>query len=117
MPTKISPCLWFDHQAEDASRFYTTIFKDSKIVAISHYPEAGREIHGKPPGSVMTVAFELNGQSSAIDRSPPPREGRLSAFGGRKAPIDKIWKTSYLSGGKATCFAACSARPGPSPQS
>jgi predicted 3-demethylubiquinone-9 3-methyltransferase (glyoxalase superfamily) len=63
MPMKISPCLWFDHQAEDAARFYTAIFKDSKIVAISRYPEAGQEIHGKPAGSVTTVAFELNGQS------------------------------------------------------
>ena len=63
MKTKISPCLWFDHQAEDAARFYTGIFKDSKITAISRYPEVGQEIHGKPPGSVLTVAFELNGQS------------------------------------------------------
>jgi predicted 3-demethylubiquinone-9 3-methyltransferase (glyoxalase superfamily) len=63
MLTKISPCLWFDHQAEDAARLYTTIFKDSKIVAISYYPEVGQEIHGKPPGSVMTVSFELGGQS------------------------------------------------------
>ena len=61
MPTKINPCLWFDHQAEDAAHFYTGVFKDSKIVAVSRYPEAGQEIHGKPPGSVMTVAFELNG--------------------------------------------------------
>src|ERR1700722_14159400 len=71
MPTKISPCLWFDHQAEDAARFYTAIFKDSKIVAISRYPEAGKEIHGKPAGSVLTVAFELNGQSfTALNGGP-----------------------------------------------
>ena len=63
MPTKITPCLWFDGQAEDAARFYTSIFKDSKITAISRYPEIGQETHGKPPGSVLTVAFELNGQS------------------------------------------------------
>ena len=63
MPAKISPCLWFDHQAEEAVRFYTAIFRDSKIVAISRYPEVGQEIHGKPAGSVMTVEFELNGQS------------------------------------------------------
>ena len=70
MHTKISPCLWFD-QAEDAARFYTAIFKDSKIVAISRYPEAGQEIHGKPPGSVMVVAFELNGQSfTALNGGP-----------------------------------------------
>ena len=56
MKTKISPCLWFDHQAEEAARFYAGIFKDSKIVAISRYGEAGKEHHRKPPGSVMTVA-------------------------------------------------------------
>jgi predicted 3-demethylubiquinone-9 3-methyltransferase (glyoxalase superfamily) len=60
---KISPCLWFDDQAEEAAKFYTGIFKDSKIVAISRYPDAGREIHGKPPGSVLTVDFVLSGQS------------------------------------------------------
>ncbi len=63
MKTKINPCLWFDTQAEDAALFYTSIFKNSKITVISRYPEAGQEHHGKPPGSVMVVAFELNGQS------------------------------------------------------
>ena len=71
MHTKISPCLWFDSEAEDAARFYTAIFKDSKIVAISRYSETGQEIHGKPPGSVLTVAFELNGQSfTALNGGP-----------------------------------------------
>jgi predicted 3-demethylubiquinone-9 3-methyltransferase (glyoxalase superfamily) len=71
MKSKISPCLWFDHQAEEAARFYTTIFKDSKITAISHYGEAGKEQHGQRPGSVMTVAFELNGQSfTALNGGP-----------------------------------------------
>ena len=59
---KIRPNLWFDTQAEDAARFYTGIFKDSKLGAIARYPEAGQEITGKPPGSVMTVEFELDGQ-------------------------------------------------------
>jgi predicted 3-demethylubiquinone-9 3-methyltransferase (glyoxalase superfamily) len=69
--SKISPCLWFDNQAEEAARFYTAIFKDSKITAVSRYPEAGQEIHGKPPGSVMTVAFELDGQSfTALNGGP-----------------------------------------------
>jgi len=58
-------------KGEDAARFYTGIFKDSKITAISRYPEAGQEIHGKPPGSVLTVAFELNGQSfTALSGGP-----------------------------------------------
>ena len=71
MPSKISPCLWFDVQAEDAALFYTAVFQDSKIVAISRYPETGQEIHGKPAGSVMVVAFELNGQSfTALNGGP-----------------------------------------------
>ena len=60
---KITPCLWFDHEAEAAARFYTSIFKHSKITTVSRYPEVGQEVHGKPPGSVMVVAFELEGQS------------------------------------------------------
>ena len=59
---KVRICLWFDTQAEEAARYYTGIFKDSKLGAIARYPEAGQEIHGKPAGSVMTVEFELNGQ-------------------------------------------------------
>lgn len=60
---KITPCLWFDDQAEEAVAFYTAIFRDSKIVSISRYGEAGYEFHGKPAGTVMAVAFELDGQA------------------------------------------------------
>lgn len=68
---KISPCLWFDHQAEEAAKFYIGVFPNSKITAITHYSEAGREIHGKPPGSVLTVVFELDGQSfTALNGGP-----------------------------------------------
>lgn len=63
MTSLISPCLWFDSQAEEAANFYVSIFKNSRINSISRYGEAGKEIHGRPPGSVMVVAFELNGQS------------------------------------------------------
>jgi predicted 3-demethylubiquinone-9 3-methyltransferase (glyoxalase superfamily) len=65
------PCLWFDHQAEEAASFYTSIFRNSKIGRISRYGEAGRETHRKPPGSVMTVAFELDGQTfTALNGGP-----------------------------------------------
>ena len=71
MISKISPCLWFDTQAEDAAKFYTSIFKDSKVVTITRYPDVGQEIHGKPAGSVLTVEFELNGQSfTALNGGP-----------------------------------------------
>lgn len=59
---KIVPCLWFDTQAEDAARFYVSVFKNSKVGRISHYDSAGNDIHGRPDGSVMTVEFELDGQ-------------------------------------------------------
>ena len=58
----ITPCLWFDNQAEEAAKFYTGIFKNSKISKVSRYGKAGQDVHGRPPGSVMTVAFELEGQ-------------------------------------------------------
>lgn len=59
---KISPCLWFDDQAEAAAKFYTAVFKNSRIVNITRYGEAGNEVHGRPAGTVMVVAFELDGQ-------------------------------------------------------
>ena len=55
---KITPFLWFDKQAEEAANFYTSIFKNSKIVNINHYGEAGPQ----PKGTVMSVTFELEGQ-------------------------------------------------------
>ena len=68
---KITPCLWFDEQAEEAVNFYTAIFRNSKITAISRYGEAGHEIHGRAAGSVMTVAFELDGQTfTALNGGP-----------------------------------------------
>ena len=67
----IVPCLWFDKQAEEAARFYAGIFKNSKIGKVSRYGEAGREVHGQAPGTVMTVEFELNGQPfTALNGGP-----------------------------------------------
>jgi predicted 3-demethylubiquinone-9 3-methyltransferase (glyoxalase superfamily) len=68
---KITPCLWFDDQAEAAVAFYTAIFSNSKIVNVARYGEAGHGIHGKPAGTVMTVAFELDGQAfTALNGGP-----------------------------------------------
>lgn len=60
---KITPCLWFDDQAEEAAIFYTSIFKNSKIGRVTRYGKEGFEIHGRPEGSVMTAEFELDGQA------------------------------------------------------
>jgi predicted 3-demethylubiquinone-9 3-methyltransferase (glyoxalase superfamily) len=68
---RIAPCLWFDTQAEEAARFYTGIFKNSRIGAITRYSEAGVEIHRRPAGSVMTVALELDGMEfTALNGGP-----------------------------------------------
>ncbi|MGH9972100.1 MAG: VOC family protein [Pyrinomonadaceae bacterium] len=58
----ITPCLWFDSQAEEAVHFYVSIFKRSKIGHITRYGEAGAKVSGRPEGSVMTVTFEIEGQ-------------------------------------------------------
>jgi predicted 3-demethylubiquinone-9 3-methyltransferase (glyoxalase superfamily) len=68
---KIMPCLWFDDQAEEAAKFYASVFPNSKIVAMSHYGAAGREIHKRPAGSVMTVEFVLDGHTfTALNGGP-----------------------------------------------
>jgi predicted 3-demethylubiquinone-9 3-methyltransferase (glyoxalase superfamily) len=69
--SRIAPCLWFDDEAEEAAAFYTGIFQNSKITGVSRYTDAGKEIHGKPAGSVMTVEFELDGQPfTALNGGP-----------------------------------------------
>ena len=59
---KISLCLWFDDKAEEAAKFYTSIFKESKIGDVIRYGKEGYEIHGREEGTVMTVEFEIEGQ-------------------------------------------------------
>ncbi|WHZ16065.1 MAG: 3-demethylubiquinone-9 3-methyltransferase [Nitrospira sp.] len=59
---KITPCLWFDDQAEEAAKFYASIFKNSKVKSITRYGEAGAQASRRPKGSVMTVTFEIEGQ-------------------------------------------------------
>ena len=56
-----APCLWFDHQAEDAAKFYCSIFKNSKLLRTSHYGNEGQEIHGRKPGTLANIEFELDG--------------------------------------------------------
>jgi predicted 3-demethylubiquinone-9 3-methyltransferase (glyoxalase superfamily) len=73
MPTvqRITPCLWFDNEAEEAARFYTGIFKKSRVVTITRYGKAGFETHHRPAGSVMTVLFKLDGQEfTALNGGP-----------------------------------------------
>jgi len=68
---KIVPNLWFDKEAEEAARLYTSLFKNSEILSMSHYSDAGQEIHGQKPGSVMTLDFALDGyRFTALNGGP-----------------------------------------------
>ncbi|MBX3304085.1 MAG: VOC family protein [Nitrospira sp.] len=58
------PCLWFDDNADEAAKFYGSIFKNSKVTSITYYGEAGARASGRPKGSVMTVTFEIKGQEA-----------------------------------------------------
>lgn len=70
-PMNITPCLWFDTQAEEAARFYTSIFTDSRRTAVSRFPKVAKERLGREPGSAMVAAFELNGQRfTALNGGP-----------------------------------------------
>jgi predicted 3-demethylubiquinone-9 3-methyltransferase (glyoxalase superfamily) len=69
---KITPFLWFDDQAEEAVRFYTSIFKKSKIIGMTHYSEEAAKTSGRPEGTVMTVAFQLEGQDFVALNGGPP---------------------------------------------
>jgi predicted 3-demethylubiquinone-9 3-methyltransferase (glyoxalase superfamily) len=101
---KIAPMLWFDNQAEAAAKYYTGIFKKSKIVKITRYGEAGREIHGKKPGAVMTVAFELNGQLfTALNGGPLFKFNEaisLQIFCDDQKEVDYFWNKLTKGGPK-----------------
>lgn len=93
---KITPCLWFDDQAEEAVDFYAAIFKNSRITNIARYGEAGHDVHGKPAGTVMTVAFELDGQTfTALNGGPIFKFNEAVSFQvncGTQEEVDYYWE-------------------------
>ena len=93
---RISPCLWFDHQAEAAANYYVGIFPSSKITHVSRYGKAGQEIHRRPPGSVMVAAFELDGQPfTALNGGPIFKFNEaisLQVICETQAEIDRYWE-------------------------
>src|SRR5881275_1107309 len=100
---KITPCLWFDDQGEDAATFYVSIFNDSRITNISRYGEAGKEVHGRQPGSVMTVAFELEGQPfTALNAGPQFKFSEAISFlitCETQQEVDHYWSKLRADGG------------------
>ena len=101
---KIIPFLWFDDQAEEAVRFYTSIFKRSKVLKVARYTKEAANQTGRPPGSVLTIEFELEGQRFvALDGGPHIKFTEAVSFVVNcktQAELDKFWK-KLSAGGKA----------------
>jgi predicted 3-demethylubiquinone-9 3-methyltransferase (glyoxalase superfamily) len=97
-------CLWFDHQAEDAAKFYTAIFKDGKIGKTARYGKEGIEHHRKPVGSVMSVEFEVNGQKFiGLNGGPLFTFNEAISLIVRcetQTEIDEYWEKLLAGGGK-----------------
>ena len=104
---KITPCLWFDNEAEDAAKLYTAIFANSRIKQVSRYTEAGREVHGKAPGSVMVVEFELEGQTfTALNGGPQFKFDEAVSFQvmcDTQSEIDHFWSRLSDGGKEGPC--------------
>jgi predicted 3-demethylubiquinone-9 3-methyltransferase (glyoxalase superfamily) len=92
----ITPCLWFDNNAEEAAIFYVSVFKNSRIGKIARYGEAGHEVHGRKAGTVMTIEFEINGQSfTALNGGPHFKFNEaisLQVFCDTQDEIDYYWE-------------------------
>jgi predicted 3-demethylubiquinone-9 3-methyltransferase (glyoxalase superfamily) len=104
---KITPFLWFNNQAEEAVKFYTAIFKNSKIMKVARYGEEGEKIAGRPKGSVMTVEFQLEGQQFvALNGGPQFKFTEAISFVVNcktQAEVDRFWKKLSAGGKKVQC--------------
>ena len=100
---KINPCLWFDTQAEDAARFYTSVFPNSKLGRVLRFPEGGP----RPAGMVLTVEFELEGQPFvALNGGPEYRHSPAVSFCvecADQAEIDYYWDKLTAGGKPVMC--------------
>jgi len=100
----IAPCFRFDNQAEEAVKFYTGIFKNSRILKVALYGSTASELHGKPPGSVMTIAFELNGQTFIATNTGADstfnKSISLQIYCKNQEELDYYWETLSEGGDK-----------------
>lgn len=118
---KITPFIWFDHEAEDAANFYVSVFGanptkpagESKILLENRYDEAGAEVSGRPKDSIMTVAFSLNGQEFvALNGGSPPDVKSVSQLVNpvsfvinceNQTEVDYFWEKLSEGGEKGVC--------------
>ena len=104
---KITPFMWFEDNAEEAAKFYTSIFKNSKIIDIAHYGESAAEVSGRPKGTVMTVTFEIEGQQFiALNGGPifkfSPAISFLVSCETQKE-VDNLWEKLLEGGEEEQC--------------
>ena len=104
---KITPFLWFNDKAEEAVKFYTSIFKNSKITTITHYNDEVAKVAGRPKGSVMTIAFQLDGQEfTAINGGPEFKFTEaisLVVNCNTQEEVDYFWEKLSEGGAKSQC--------------
>src|SRR3989442_1511941 len=102
---KVTPFLWFDDEAEEAAKFYTSIFKNSKIGRIARYGKEGFEVHHRQLGAVMTVEFEIDGQKFvALNGGPEFKFTEAVSFAvdcKTQAEVDMFWKKVTEGGGES----------------
>jgi predicted 3-demethylubiquinone-9 3-methyltransferase (glyoxalase superfamily) len=104
--SKVTPFLWFDDKAEQAARFYTSVFKKSKLGNVSRYSKEGAKAAGRPNGTAMTVEFKLDGQEFvALNGGPHFKFTEAISFVvscKTQAEVDYYWKKLLSGGGKAS---------------
>jgi predicted 3-demethylubiquinone-9 3-methyltransferase (glyoxalase superfamily) len=104
---RISVCLWFDDQAEEAANFYVSVFKNAKIGDIARYSEEGAKAAGRPTGSVMTVAFQLDGQEFVALNGGPvfkfTEAVSLVVNCETQEEVDSFWKKLSAGGQEVQC--------------
>jgi predicted 3-demethylubiquinone-9 3-methyltransferase (glyoxalase superfamily) len=114
MTGQITPCLWFDSQAEEAANFYVSVFSNdpvgkgnSEIGIISRYGKEGYEIHGRAEGTAMTVSFRLNGQSyTALNGGPVFKMNEaisMQVYCDTQGEIDYFWENLSAEGEEGQC--------------
>lgn len=104
---KITPFLWFDQQAEEAVNFYISLFKDAKILEVTRYTAASAEVSGQPEGTVMTIAFQLDGQEfTALNGGPAFSFSpalSLVVNCATQAEVDELWERLSAGGEAQQC--------------
>jgi len=104
---RITPFLWFNDQAEEAVKLYTSLFKNSRVRKITRYDKAAEKVSGRPAGSVMTIEFQLDGQDFiALNGGPQFKFTEaisLVVNCKTQAELDKFWKKLSAGGREVQC--------------